>query len=69
MLFLQKPENMITKVQIYMKKAIREPLNLLAEQHMILLDEYYVLKPFVKPHWALDNIISIYPQIWSYRQL
>ena len=50
MLFLQKPENMITKVQIYMKKAIREPLNLLAEQHMILLDEYYVLKPFVKPH-------------------
>ena len=69
MLFLQKPENMITKVQIYMKKAIREPLNLLAEQHMILLDEYYVLKPFVKPHWALDNITSIYPQIWSYRQL
>ena len=46
-----------------MKEAIRELLNLLAEQHMTLPNEYYVLKPFVKPHLALDNIISIYPQI------
>lgn len=63
MLFLHRPENVIKKVQIYMKEAIRELLNLLAEQHMTLPNEYYVLKPFVKPHLALDNIISIYPQI------